>query len=76
MHVEPRSWKSKGKIEKFHQVVDDFFIREANFKNIRTLEELNRLWAIYLEEYCHKQKHAGIAEYYENLGSTSEVEPG
>ena len=49
--------KSKGKIEKFHQVVDDF-IRESKLKNIRTLEELNRLWAVYLEEYYHKQKHA------------------
>ena len=42
MHAKPRSGKSKGKIEKFHQVVDDF-IRESKLKNIRTLEELNRL---------------------------------
>ena len=40
-----------------------------SLKNIRTLEELNRLWAVYLEEYYHKQKHAGIAEYYESLGA-------
>lgn len=50
MHAKPRSGKSKGKIEKFHQVVDDF-IRESKLKNIRTLEELNRLWTIYLDEY-------------------------
>ena len=68
MHAKPRSGKSKGKIEKFHQVVDDF-IRESKLKNIRTLEELNRLWAIYLDEYYHKRKHAGIAEYYESLGA-------
>lgn len=68
MHAKPRSGKSKGKIEKFHQVVDDF-IRESKLKNIRTMEELNRLWAVYLEEYYHKQKHAGIAEYYESLGA-------
>ena len=43
----------KRQIEKFHQVVDDF-IRESKLKNIRTLEELNRLWAVYLEEYYHK----------------------
>lgn len=47
----------------------DDFIRESKLKNIRTLEELNRLWAVYLEEYYHKQKHAGIAEYYESLGA-------
>ena len=68
MHARPRSGKSKGKIEKFHQAVDTF-IRESRLKNIRTLEELNRLWTIYLDEYYHKQKHAGIAEYYESLGA-------
>ena len=47
----------------------DDFIRESKLKNIRTLEELNRLWTIYLDEYYHKQKHAGIAEYYESLGA-------
>lgn len=51
MHAKPRSGKSK--IEKFHQVGDDF-IRESKLKNIRSLEELNRLWAVYLEEYYHK----------------------
>lgn len=68
MHAKPRSGKSKGKIEKFHQVVDDF-IRESKLKNIRTLEKLNRLWTVYLDEYYHKQKHTGIAEYYESLGA-------
>ena len=47
----------------------DTFIRESKLKEIRTLEELNRLWTVYLEEYYHKQKHAGIAEYYESLGA-------
>lgn len=63
-----RSGKSKGKIEKFHQVVDAFN-REAKLKDIRTLEELNRLWAIFLEEYYHKKPHKGISEYYESLGA-------
>lgn len=47
----------------------DAFIRESKLKNIKTLEELNRLWAIYLDEYYHKKKHDGIAEYYESLGA-------
>lgn len=68
MHAKPRSGKSKGKIEKFHQVVDDF-VREAKLKNLKTLDELNHLWAIYLDEYYHKKKHEGIAEYYESLGA-------
>ena len=63
-----RSGKSKGKIEKFHQVVDSF-LREAKIHKIKTLEELNRYWAIYLEEYYHKDAHDGIREYYESLGT-------
>ena len=46
-HAPVESGKSKGKIEKFHQVVDDF-ISEAKAKIIRTLEELNHYWEIYL----------------------------
>ena len=67
-YAKPRSGKSKGKIEKFHQVVDAFN-REAKLKNVRTLEELNRLWTIFYEEYYHKRPHEGISEYYESLGA-------
>ena len=52
----------------FHQVVDSFN-REVRLKNIRSLEELNRLWSVFLEEYYHKKPHKGIAEYYESLGA-------
>lgn len=68
MHAKPRSGKSKGKIEKFHQAVDTF-MRESKLKDVKSLEELNRLWEIYLEEYYHRRKHQGIAEYYESLGA-------
>lgn len=65
-HAPVKSGKSKGKIEKFHQVVDTF-IRESKLKKVKTLEELNRLWGIYLDEYYHKRPHDGIAEYYRSL---------
>lgn len=61
-----RSGKSKGKIEKFHRVVDSY-IAEAKAKKIRTLEELNRYWKIYLDEYYCKKPHDGIREYYESI---------
>lgn len=67
-HARPYSGKSKGKIEKFHQVVDAFN-REAKLKNIRTLEELNRYWEIFYDEYYHRMPHDGIGEYYRSLGS-------
>lgn len=63
-----RSGKSKGKVEKFHQVVDSF-LREAKVHKIKTLEKLNRYWEIYLEEYYHKTPHEGIREYYESRNS-------
>ena len=68
-HAPIESGKSKGKIEKFHQVVDDF-IAEAKAKKIRTLEELNHYWKIYLDEYYHTRAHEGIREYYKSLGVT------
>lgn len=67
-HAPKRSGKSKGKVEKFHQVVDDY-LKEAKAKKIKTLEELNRLWAIYLDEYYHKKPHSGISEYYNSIGA-------
>ena len=67
-HAPVRSGKSKGVIEKFHPIVDAF-LREAKAHKIRTLEELNRYWDIYLEDYYHQDAHEGIAEYYKSLGS-------
>ena len=66
-HAPVRSGKSKGKQEKFHQVADAY-LREAKAHKVRTLEELNRHWSNYLEEYYHKTGHDGIREYYESLG--------
>lgn len=66
-HTPVRSGKSKGKCEKFHQIIDKF-LAEVKVHNIRTLERLNRHWSNYLEEYYHTSPHAGIREYYENMG--------
>lgn len=68
-HAPIRSGKSKGKQERFHQTVDAF-LREAKVHKIQTLEELNRHWNNYLEEYYHQKPHDGIREYYESLGVT------
>ena len=67
-HAKPRSGKSKGKIERFHQVVDAFS-REVKLQKIKSLEELNRYWEIFVEQYYHQLPHDGIKEYYESLGS-------
>jgi transposase InsO family protein len=67
-HAPKKSGKSKGKIEKFHRVVDSF-LDEVKAQKVKTLEELNRLWAICLEEYYHKKPHEGIAEYYKSISA-------
>ncbi len=67
LHAPPYSGQSKGKIEKFHQVVDSF-LDEARAKKVSTLEDLNRYWTYYLEEYYQKDPHGGIREYYESHG--------
>ncbi len=64
-----KSGKSKGIVEKFHQVVDRFTMeyRLKKSKADQTLEKLNYYWSIYLEDYYQKDSHDGIREYYASL---------
>ena len=64
--ARPRKGESKGKIEKFHQVVDRF-IAEVKIAKVHTLEELNRRWKIFLDQDYQKDPHDGIREYYESM---------
>lgn len=73
LHAKPRACESKGKIEKFHQVVDSF-IAEIRVAYVHSLQELNRRWKIFLEEDYQKKPHDGIAEYYRAMDAT--VPPG
>ena len=63
-------WKDchkKGKIEKFHQKVDQF-IAEVRIAKVHSLEELNQKWKYFLEQDYQKEAHDGIREYYESQG--------
>lgn len=73
LHAKPRACESKGKIEKFHQVVDSF-IAEIRVAHVHSLQELNRRWKIFLEEDYQKKPHDGIAEYYRAMDAV--VPPG
>ena len=66
LRAKPRKGESKGKIEKFHQVVDRF-IAEIKIARVHTLEELNRRWKIFLDQDYQKDPHDGIREYYESM---------
>ena len=67
MYCKPYSPSSKGKIERYNHCVS-YFLEEARLKKCRTLEELNRHWVNWLEEYYHSRPHDGIREYYESRG--------
>lgn len=66
LHAKPRNCEAKGKIEKFHQVVDSF-IAEIRVAHVHSVEELNERWKYYLEEEYQKESHDGIREYYESM---------
>lgn len=68
IHAKPGACQSKGKIEKFHQKVDQF-IEEVRAAHVHSVEELNRRWKIFLEQEYQKEAHAGIKEYYESQGA-------
>jgi len=67
LHAKPRACQAKGKIEKFHQKVDQF-IAEIRVAKVHSLEELNQKWKYFLEQDYQKEPHDGIKEYYESHG--------
>lgn len=69
LHAKIRACESKGKIEKFHQKVDQF-MAEIKVAHVHSLEELNRRWKIFLEQDYQKEAHDGIREYYKSYGVT------
>ncbi len=67
LHCKPYSPQSKGKVERLNQSLEAF-LREAKAKGVTTLEEMNRLWQMWVTEYYHNKKHEGLVEYYKSQG--------
>ena len=67
LHAKPRACQSKGKIEKYHQKVDQF-MAEIRVAKVHSMEELNQKWKYFLEQDYQKEAHDGIKEYYESQG--------
>lgn len=66
-HAPKRSGKSKGKVEKYHQIVEKFLL-EAELKSFESLDKFNLFWAAYLELNYIDEPHEGIDEYYKSQG--------
>jgi len=57
--TRPYAPESKGKIERFNRTVDEF-LTEAALKQPETLNQLNELLQVWIEEWYHKRPHDGI----------------
>lgn len=68
MHAKPYHAWSKGLIERFNLSVDSF-LDEVRLKDVKSMEELNGYWKVWVEEYYHNKPHDGIREYYKSLGA-------
>lgn len=60
-YCKPYVAKSKGKIEKFNDLVNAFIV-ECKAAKVKTLEELNRLWDVWLQTYYHDKPHSALGE--------------
>ena len=52
LYAKPYSPQSKGGVEVFNRFVNSF-LAEIKVQKVRTLEELNHYWDIWLESYYH-----------------------
>lgn len=61
LYAKPYSPESTGKVERFNRTVDGF-LAEAALEKPKGLDELNRLFAVWLEECYQKKSHSGLPE--------------
>ena len=67
LRAKPYACQSKGKIESYNRLINSFET-ECRAKGRMTLEEANKYWEYFVEEYYHQKPHDGIAEYYVSMG--------
>lgn len=67
LRAKPYACQSKGKIEAYNRLINAY-IAECKAQKVKTLEEANRYWELFVEEYYHDKAHEGIAEYYQSKG--------
>ncbi len=66
LRAKPYACQSKGKIEVYNRLINSYE-KECKAKGKMTLEEANRYWQYFVEEYYHQKPHSGIAEYYVSM---------
>ena len=61
LYAKPYSPEATGKVEKFNQTVDSF-LREAALNKPQTLEQLNQLFHVWLEECYQNKPHSALGD--------------
>lgn len=61
LYAKPYSPESTGKPERFNRVVDSF-LSEAALEKPQSLEKLNQLFWVWLEECYQKKSHSGLQD--------------
>ena len=59
LYAKPYSPEATGKVERFNRVVDSF-LSEAALEKPQSLEKLNQLFWVWLEECYQKKPHSGL----------------
>lgn len=59
LFTRPYSPESSGKIERYHQEIDRF-LAEAALEKIQSLDELNRLFWVWLDECYQNRPHSAL----------------
>jgi transposase InsO family protein len=61
LYAKPYSPESTGKVERFNRVVDSF-LSEAALEKPQSLDKLNQLFWVWLEECYQKKPHSGLQD--------------
>ena len=62
LYAKPYSPEATGKVERFNRVVDSF-LAEAALEKPQTLEQINRLFWVWLEECYQAKPHSALANH-------------
>lgn len=60
IYCRPYEPEGKGKLERFHRTFRDQFLSEIAIEKIGNISDLNARVTAWLDEYYHKQPHAGL----------------
>lgn len=74
LHARPYHPEGKGKIEAFNKILDSF-MAEAALSKPKTLDELNNLLEVWIDEYYHKKPHTSLGDISPEIAFKTDNRP-